>query len=385
MSFSKRAAIALGAGALALSPAAAMAWTKSFLVTWMEPAFYYGGPDNGSAIALGTDCPTGVNTMDFEKLLATPYRSKAELERVFSPEFERQRFNSNVGFRGPNRENVYESPTTVPDPGLIEMTGKLAFGFDLDDNPNTGFTGVDGAMGVDNGFYKVVGCTDFFRGKPREAFSNKNVNEQMQSHMTLIVVMSGEGADPMNDDDVNVGIYSSKDQATKDPSGAFTRDYSFKIDPTDQSVFKAKSVNGVVEAVDRPTITVRFSSKRNPAKNNTILYLGKARFQLQPDGSATGLIAGYRDWRDLYIEMHGVGHTRPAAQTETLGHFSLPGMFYSLRRNADGLPDPVTGKKRGISSVYRLDMIPAFAINPKGDAQLNVAGLVDRGATGAAR
>jgi len=357
---------ALGLAAAALSPAAAQAaWTKAFLINWMEPAFYYGGPDTGSAIALGTDCPKGVNTMDWDKLLITSYRSPQRIAEINNPEYSRPMFLSHLAFRGPKKENVYENPTSVPDPGLIVVEGKLAEGLDLDDNPNTGFTGLDGTKGVDNAFYKVAGCTDFYRGKHRQAFSNKNVNEQMSSYMTLVAVISGAGSDPMNDD--NVGIYTSRDQATKDPTGEFTPDYSYRIDPKDQTVFKAKITNGVLEATERPQITVRFSSKRNPARMKTELLNSKVRWEMQPDGTIKGLIAGYRDFRKLYVEMHVSSYIIPAAQTENLGHFSLPGMFYAMRREADGLPDPVTGKNRGLSSVYRVNMIPAFVIAPEGD------------------
>jgi len=47
-----------------------------------------------------------------------------------------------------------------------------------------------------------------------------------------------------------------------------------------------------------------------------------------------------------------------------LGQFSLPAWWYSLRRHADGLPDPETGAMRGISTAYFIDAVPAHVVSP---------------------
>lgn len=40
--------------------------------------------------------------------------------------------------------------------------------------------------------------------------------------------------------------------------------------------------------------------------------------------------------------------------------FQQPAVYQALKRNADGLYDPATGKYHGISTAYELDGIPAF-------------------------
>ena len=40
----------------------------------------------------------------------------------------------------------------------------------------------------------------------------------------------------------------------------------------------------------------------------------------------------------------------PTAQPETFYHQNQIGMFYALRRNADGIPDATTGQNTGIST-----------------------------------
>ena len=80
------------------------------------------------------------------------------------------------------------------------------------------FTGIDGAMGVDNNFYRVTGCIKNFRAKPRSSFRFSIINESMRNgSFQTVVVMSGEG-DPMNDNDVTVGMYATKDRMVKDTS-----------------------------------------------------------------------------------------------------------------------------------------------------------------------
>ena len=51
------AAAALGC---TLAPQSALAaWTKSYVIEWIEPAHYYGAPQG--IIEPGTDCPKGTN------------------------------------------------------------------------------------------------------------------------------------------------------------------------------------------------------------------------------------------------------------------------------------------------------------------------------------
>jgi len=365
--------MACAAGAALLVPAAAQAWTRSYLVEWIEPAFYYGGPENGVSTSIGTDCPKGINPeMDWDKQLLTGYRDKTKVAEIHNAEYPRRMFLAHLGFRGPRRDNVYENPTTIPDPGLIEVEGKIAEGFDLDGNPNTGFTSPSGQQGVDNAFYKVSGCINFYRGKPRDGFIFKYSNEAMQNGaVTMVMVMSGD-KDPTNDDDVTIGLYTSQDQMVKDAGGLIANDYSFKIDPksTSESIFKAKIKDGVLESVDRPLITLfynfRFATPREPVE----LFQSMARFEFKPDGSAQGQIGGYREFIKHYREVSSRDDTENYGTAESLGRYNVPAWYYALRREADGLPDPLTNKNLGISTAYRLYLKPAFVIAPDSTKQV---------------
>ncbi len=67
------------------------------------------------------------------------------------------------------------------------------------------------------------------------------------------------------------------------------------------------------------------------------------RLVLNPDGGLSGLLGGYRDFRDVYAKdtfnIPSGGQSR-----ETTYYQNQIGYFYALRRNADGLPDPKTGR-----------------------------------------
>jgi len=368
-------ALALGTlAAAATFPSVSHAWTKSYILEWFEPAFYYGGGESGSGIVPGTDCPTGVNkAMVWRDHLARfGLRDKARIDEITSAEYPREMFKTHWPFRGPNKDNVYENPTIVPDPGLVEVTGKLAEGIDLDGDPTTGFTGVDGEPGVENNYYKVSGCIKNFRGPPRTAFRFTINNEYMRNGaFQTVIVMSGD-KDPMNDDDVTIGVYSTNDRMVKDTAGNITADYTYRVDPNPayQTVFKAAIKDGVVKTPD--SFFFRTHDNSVDAKYNQLkLYKARVKWVMNADGSMTGVVGGYRDFFETYIEK---AH-RPsyAGTNEDTGNFNMIGWYNSLRRNADGLPDPKTGKNRGISTVYRMSMAPAFVVTPDADKRVEVA------------
>jgi hypothetical protein len=84
---------------------------------------------------------------------------------------------------------------------------------------------------------------------------------------------------------------------------------------------------------------------------------------LNRDGTLSGLVGGYRDWRDVYnrdtFNVPSGGATR-----ETYYHQNQIAMYYALKRNADGIPDPKTGRNTAISAAFRLTARPAFVVDP---------------------
>ena len=81
------------------------------------------------------------------------------------------------------------------------------------------------------------------------------------------------------------------------------------------------------------------------------------------DGGLSGLIGGYRDWREVYgrdtFNVPSGGATR-----ETYYHQNQIAMYYALKRNADGMPDAKTGRNTAISTAFRFTARPAFVVDP---------------------
>jgi len=385
----RTAATALALALVATTaPVPAFAWTKSYVVSWFELAFRYGGPGDGMADTPGTDCPQ-LTEIVWEKELATPYRTPEYLALQFSPEHPLTERLTSRAFRGPHRENVYENPTIQPDPGFAEVKGQIAEGFDLDGDPTTGFIGVNGEKGVDNAFYKTSGCIRRWRGLPRTSSTGNFHNDGMRNGMyTILFVVSGQGDDPMNDDKVTVGVYNSSDQIVKDAASLVAHDYTFRVnpDPAFQTAFEASIKNGVLES--KAPMLLRTHDHMQGRYDRPWLELHQARVRMtfNEDGTARALIGGYRDWFEHFRTVmgdggviQGAGHgSVQGATAEGIGRFNAIGWYHALRRNADGLKDPVTGQNRGISTAYRYDLLPAFVVSPKGDAPVSVAQVFDR-------
>jgi len=244
------------------------AWQKGFVIEWYEPAFYY-GTDAGVS-APGTDCPAGtIPEMDWRAVLKTSYRTEAEIEVILDPENpQRSRVG---GIRGPNKENVYQIPWAVPDPGLQEVTGKLAYGFNLDGDKKTGFKSINGDPGIDNTYYRAVGCLKAWRGPTKEGHHAKYVNDGMHNgRFTVVMVVSGSGNDWRNDNNVKVGFYLSKDKIVMDATAKVAHDYTFRINPNPEyeSVVAARTRNGVVETVEPVNIVTRSLDRLPLVLNN---------------------------------------------------------------------------------------------------------------------
>lgn len=361
----------IAALACALAPAAAhAAWSKTFVTEWMEPAFYYGAAEG--EVDPGTDCPAGsMPELDWKGVLKTAWRTQAEVDTIMNPE--KPQRTALGGIRGPNKENVYAQPWSVPDPGIATVTGTTSYGFDLDDDAKTGFSSPDGrTAGVDNEYYRMAGCWMAWRSPAKSSHHAKYVNDGMRDGvMAIMVVVSGTGSDPANDPNVTVGFYLSNDKIVKDANGAIARDYSFKVD-TDQrfqSLIKAKTVNGVVESTERADLKLRDIETAPFFPAQLKLYRGKLRIDIGGDGAAVAMVGGYRPIDDYWSGWAAAGSTHEATT-----HINLPGYWYGLHRYADYSP-PEGPAKSAISTAYRLHLTPAFMVTPDAKTQVTQAQL----------
>ena len=369
----RRALLAAGAALLAGSPAAAApaapagGWTKTYVVEWYENAFYYGAKTG--VVEPGTDCPAGNTEPDWPKIFMRAGYDDKDAHWINDPGNPGRspiHHNPQVAFRGAHRENVYLQPYTVAeDPAdLPAVSGKVGEGFDLDGNRRNGFVSPTGDTGVDNNFYRALGCWKTYRGPPRKSNSAESMNDNMrQGGWTVLIVVSGHGKDPMNDRDVDVAFYSSPDKVVKDGSGEVAHDYSFRIKPdaTYEGILKAKTVGGVITG-SSPEITLR-----EPAYNHDLQLLkAQVRLKMEADGSLSGLIGGYRPWLPAYKGwVNGRGPV-----IEALTWVQLPDVYYALKHYADYSPTGPDGEKTHISYAMRVQAAPAFVMEPDGARQI---------------
>jgi hypothetical protein len=355
------AAMSAMAVAAAISAPALAAWTKTYVVEWNEPAMYYGA--KSGVIDPGTDCPMGTNPeIDWIKVLMDAGYTREEAQWLRNPANPTRspiHGQNQMAFRGKDRANVYTNPTSTPDPGLVGVSGTIAEGLNLDGDVKTGFTSPSGEKGIDNNFYKALGCWKTYRGPPRLSSGALTFNDSMRNgSWTTVIVVSGKGADPMNDGNVKVGFYVSDDKMVKDGNGNIARDYSFRIKPHPkyEGILPARSVNGRIISARPADIMLR-----NPAYDRDLELL-RARIDLtiQPDGALKGYVGGYRPWEPIY---RGWVNARGPV-IEALTWVQLPAVYYALKRNADYSPKGSKGAKTHISYALRVSAIPAYVLTP---------------------
>src|SRR3954469_9617298 len=375
------AAVALTGAAL---PAHAAPWVRGYVVGAYEYAFRYGGRPGftrGAEIEPGVDCPHGSSihfANDGQTKIAVArqkFRSQQEidwiskppgLDDVRAPVLTRFHiWNRAVAYRAYKRGiETYVNPWAADDPGEPKVTSRIGDGFNLDGKiKQADFVSPDGEKGIDNNLYRAWGCDAPWRGNGN-ATLDLRANDKMQEGLYTMVIRISGNQDPLNDSDATVEIGYSPDKIVKDARGGIAVDYSYRILQSAQyTKLKAKIKNGVVETEQVEHLHTPRIAWFYDQTGDTNFTKGKVRLNMSADGlSATGLLAGYRDWRELYTENTFAQDGGQQGIREHEDHVSL---YYALRRNADGMYNPKTGKNDGISSVYRIKLASAYVVDPE--------------------
>jgi hypothetical protein len=345
-------------------------WTKTYVIEWNEPAMYYGAKTG--VIDPGIDCPKGTNPeIDWIQVLVDAGYTLEEakwLRNPANPTRSPVHGQNQMAFRGKDRANVYVNPTSVADPGLVGVSGTIGEGINLDGDEKTGFASPTGEKGIDNNFYKCLGCWKTYRGPRRLSSGALQFNDSMRNGAwTTVIVVSGEGADPMNDNHVRVGFYVSNDKMVKDGNGNIARDYTFRIAPHAryEGIVSARTSNGRIISTAPADIMLR-----DPGYTRDLeLLRARVDLEMKLDGSLSGYVGGYRPWEPVY---KGWVNARGPV-IESLTWVQLPAVYYALRRSADFSPTGPGGEKTHISFALRIDALPAFVLTP--DASSEVASV----------
>jgi hypothetical protein len=257
--------------------------------------------------------------------------------------------------------NAYLNPHTVPDPKIQPIETRYATGFDLDGKgPNTPGSFEDPVThekGVDNQLFRAIGCFDGFRGTPdhHPTFSAWLWHMmQVGSMPAWIVTVTGE--DLGRNGDVTVTFNRALDPVTVTAGGNARSEMTFREDPDPRSrnVLRGRLEDGV--------ITVRSGGDFHMLQSPLLfahfrLKNAHLRLTMLASGGLDGHISGYQPWADVYFHVAQAGQAMERDET----HNTI-GMYYLMKQLADGDPDPVTGKNRGISATYRIETVPAYVI-----------------------
>ena len=343
--------------------------TRGFLITGSANAFHYG--------AMEVDCPMGFEPSVEELWLATLL--PAERERLQLPENAQEYARSwkDDFITGPGGENVCNNAKSFMDdprrhPPFLGVQSRVAYGLNLDgttdgratanscEHPK--FEGLNGEPAVDNQLYRALGCVKVYDGENIRARGGYTPAEHRTRSALDLYLIELRGLDDLrNDDDVEVGIYSTEDLSDRSQAGIDLPHQSFRVtsNPRWRTQTKGRIVDGVLTT---DVIEVLYLSWQIP----TTGPFGQAsehefrdvRFQvsLQPDGTMTGIMGAYRPIENITTE------GRCCKSMASVANHDCASEHKTFVAMADGYPDPQTGQCTMISAAQRVEGIPAFII-----------------------
>jgi len=290
----------------------------------------------------------------------------------------------------PNRPNPCLNPEKFqPDPKYrtVKADDVKAFGIDIDGRdsrakgkPATGtcahtdLRGMNGERGVDNQFYRAVGCDKAYQSTGP---GNTWTIEMHTGAWGVLIALDGVD-DIRNDDSVDVVFAANADPIELSPNREplSNATYAMQQDPRFRAKTRGRIKNGVLTT---DPVTVRMHKITNGIYLERVLNEARAQMTLSKDGVLEGYLAGYTPVEDLYNFEFGFrngkdGKGAPANPRLIIGSamgrsatltYTCNGAYHALHALADGDPDPQTGKCTSISTQYRLKAIPAFVVDTK--------------------
>jgi hypothetical protein len=332
-------------------------------------------------------CPDGMTEGNAEIFSETPegHRHDGESDQDYA-----QRVNKGVQAlsTAANGQNLCMNPEAgSPDPHFRVVTGKKvqADGIDLDgqDSHSTGkpapgtcahddFQGLNGERGVDNQFFRVVGCSKSFQSTGQ---SNTYEIAMYTGEWAILITLKGVN-DVHNASNVEVGLYASADPIELSPTRQALSNvtYAMDQDPRFRATTHGRIVNGVLTT---DPVDVRFHWVVNSIHLERPLQDARLRMTFTPDGGLEGILAGYTPIEEMYDFQYAFrngkdGAGKPANSRLIFGSangaarvldYSCNGAYFELKRLADGHRDAKTGQCTSISTQYRIKAIPAFVVD----------------------
>ena len=281
---------------------------------------------------------------------------------------------------GPNGEDYCQNPETAPaDPHyrtLPATTTATALGIDIDGGKRPSacaqeeFSGPNGERGIDNQFYRLVGCSRSFQP---EGQSNGFSVEMLSGSWGILINLVGVD-DLHNDASIEVQINAAADplqlSPTRVPLSYAT--YANDQDPRFRATTRGRLKDGVLTT---DPVDVRFHHVVNSMRLERELRDARLQLTLSPEGVLKGYLAGYTPIDSMYDLQFGYrqgrdgkGNLSPLRIYSAHGAgrvlgYTCPGAYQALHRLADGHPDPASGQCTSISTQYQIEAVPAFVVD----------------------
>jgi hypothetical protein len=303
-------------------------------------------------------CPSGFalsNEEQWEAQFPTVEARKAHLARCL--------LQAN---RGPNCENVWNSPGVVTDPvAYRSVRGMVGEGANLDgtqDGRATAKTCVhekfmspDGKTRVDNQYFRMLGCDKFIRS---DVYADHTAKERTAAYLINRLLLEVKGVDDLvNDDRVEVSLYRGMDPLSVNAEGDALPWQSQRIDPAIPPVrLKGRIEAGVLVTEPADVFFEGLFHERRMLVHDMSL-----RLKLDA-GQAEGLRVGYVDVPRLWES-----YSRAARWGGNTYGASPPSTYRAMHDLADGVKDSETGQCTGLSSARGYRFVRAYLIHGDGE------------------
>lgn len=260
--------------------------------------------------------------------------------------------------------------------------GPVAPGMNLDGKIDADdFTNAAGEKGIDNQFYRGIGCIESYRGK--DAFNNFwDIRQLLEGTHNRMLFEITELDSLENDPEVVVTMYRGTHLLLRDAAGTTigfkgipggTQKLDTRWGKKYIQRYKGKIENGVL-ITEPGTYVFPWQTFNSPTELK--IYAMRTQLKLTPE-YAEGLLGGYLDFASFH---------RRKLRSESLHHQSYgrnPSalLYQNLQQIADGPLDPATGKSNSVSSALVTQWAQVYVIRP--DDQRTVAEAPARARTAA--
>lgn len=291
-----------------------------------------------------SECPNGMNEGPREQFKVL-FPDDGSKRTVLDTRLARE---ATIYFPEPDSENMpfKEAQGTIV-PG-VNLDGKV----DADD-----FINQDGVKGIDNQFFRAIGCI----GSYRDVAALMVTKWRVDNAFNRVVIELTDVDDLTSDDDVTVTTYRGLSQLLPDatgngymPGGSQKLDMRFGKDFI--QTFKGKIKDGVLTTAPADYL-MPYQALSNVS---TQLFKGvQWELRLTPD-NAEGYMGGYVDiasWQAQRQQSISTHH-------QSYGQESAQSLYKALRRLADGYPDPQTGENTAISGALHVRFTQVFVEHP---------------------